>query len=225
MLDEIASLPTNTNSQELFGGSTPSLTEQAKSIDINTNNNISISQTMTSLFPKSLESSGYVILSGVALIFCLFIILFIFKIQNAISITQKNTNTLKEVMVSLFVNQQSLEYKILLDEFNKADNSTDKLNAKTQLWNFLNKISREICESKDEFFAINLGIAFFSKIQGRYLKMGTTPDGIIYFKAIGDLLIKYSEHLSGKLLTKKIRSEYKRNVVAQQKLAKEISKE
>ncbi|MGL4367634.1 MAG: hypothetical protein ACRCTQ_05095 [Brevinemataceae bacterium] len=176
------------------------------------------------LFPQSLESSGYVILTVVLLIFCFFFFFMMLTIYNGIHSTQKSIEILKEVSISLFISQKTLEYKLLLDELNKSSNADDHLNAKIQIWNFLNKISREICESKNEKLAYSLGSVFFSKILGRYLKMGTSPEGVVYFRVVGELLMHFGSMYNDEMLVKKIRSEYKRGVVSYQQVQKEFSK-
>lgn len=188
------------------------------------NNNMITSSKITfpklpsiNIFPEKLENSGYIILATVALLVGLCFLILTLKMRQAIIITQKNTQSLKDMMTALFINQQNLEYKLLLDEFNNASSQTDKENTKIQLLNYMNNICREICETQDSELAKQIGEAFISKIQGRYLKIKDLTQGVDYFRFLGELSVQYGNYLSGRDLIQKIREEYKKNLKNQKR--------
>ena len=156
-----------------------------------------------SIFPKKLESSGYVILSVVTLILSLALFLFAKRLQKLVTAA-------KDITVSLYSQQQVIEYRLLLSELNNAHSTIEKTNVRTQLYNFLNIICLEICSTKDSYLALQLATAFFTKIQTRYVKLSPLPDGIIYFKHVGRILTNNTNDIiNEKLLLQKIQVDFK----------------
>ncbi len=141
------------------------------------------------LFPQKLESSGYVILSGVALIFALFFIIQSLLFRKLLVSIKEGHTTLKDMSSSLYIQQQLTEYRLLLSDLNYSTNPVEKANARTQLYNHLNTICIEICETRDKKFALQLAQIFFSKIQSRYLKLTSIPNGVVHFKYVSQYLL------------------------------------
>lgn len=174
------------------------------------------------LFPKSLDSSGYVILSAIALFFSMIILLFIAKLSKAVTTSQKNIEILTDITIALHLQQQSIEYRFLLEEMNSAETSIQKSNARIQLYNYLNRICREICETKNRYLALQLAVAFFSRIHARYIKVNPLPEGVLYFKYIGKILQDFQgSNLSEEELLHKIVSGYKKNIRELQETTRE----
>ncbi|MGL4560871.1 MAG: hypothetical protein ACRCV0_01095, partial [Brevinema sp.] len=163
------------------------------------------------IFPQKLEHSGYIILCGTLIIFSISLLLVFFRMKKAIVETQKNSIALKNMATALFINQQNYEYKMLIDELHNATSVSDKENARIQLLNFMNSLCKEICETKDKEFAFTLGLAFLSKIQGRFLKMGDLQAGADYFRFFGEKSLKHNSEISGRTLIESIRKEFQRN--------------
>ncbi len=156
------------------------------------NETISIDDTaqqILHLFPQKLESSGYVILSCVALIFALFFMIQALLFRKLLVSIKEGHTTLKDMSSSLYTQQQLTEYRLLLSDLNYSTNPVEKANARTQLYNHLNTICIEICETRDKKFALQLAQIFFSKIQSRYLKLTSIPTGVIHFKYVSQYLL------------------------------------
>ena len=77
---------------------------------------------ISSIFPKTLESSGYIILSGVALIFSLVLLICAIRFKKLITIAQEKNNILQkslqekneifqDITISLYAQQQVIEYR------------------------------------------------------------------------------------------------------------------
>ncbi len=176
-------------------------------------------QQIMSLFPQKLESSGYVILSSVALIFALFFLLQAMLFRKLLVSIQDGHKTLKDMSFSLYIQQQLTEYRLLLADLNYSITPVEKANARTQLYNHLNTICLEICETRDKKLAIQLAQIFFSKIQSRYLKLVSIPEGLVYFKYVSQHLIA-NPYSSPEESVQHIRKNYKKD--SPQDMQKEV---
>lgn len=173
-----------------------------------------------SLFPEKLDSSGYVILVAIALFFILILWRYTAKLNKIVLSTQKNQQALKDIALSLYVQNRVTEYRLLLLDLNTVTTAVEKINARTQLYNHLNTVSREICEIEDNALDKALAGVYFSKIHARYLKLPMLPEGIMYFKYLGKLLSEASS-IDEEILLPKIKKEYKQAI----KEVKEITRE
>lgn len=193
---------------------------------------------IVSIFPKTLESSGYIILSGVALIFSLVLFIWARRLNKLIAIAseknillqkdlqekndilqknlQEKNEIFQDITISLYAQQQVIEYRLLLSELNNANSTIEKTNARTQLYNFLNTICLDICTTKNSYLALQLATSFFTKIQTRYIKLSPLPDGIIYFKHIGKILIDTKDILDEQVLIQKIQTDFINTLLTQQ---------
>ena len=189
-----------------------------------------------SMFPKTLESSGYIILSGVALIFSLVLLMFAIRLKKLITITQEKNEILQkslqekneifqDITVSLYAQQQVIEYRLLLSDINNANSTIEKTNARTQLYNFLNIICLDICTTKNPYLALQLATSFFTKIQTRYIKLSPLPDGIVYFKHIGKILTDTKDILDEQTLIQKIQTNFINLSSTQQEETQEVINE
>ena len=174
------------------------------------------------VFPSSLENSGYVILSAVLMVFAVTFFMFFFRLWKTVAVTQKNNVLLTDMVLSLYLQQQALEYKMLLDDLNYTEDPVQKTNARTHIYNYLNKIAREICETKDKRLAAQLATAFFSRIYSRYIKLSPLPEGILYFKYVGSILHESNEsQVEEKEVLDYIRNNYKKEIMAKKEITKE----
>jgi len=181
---------------------------------------------LVAIFPKTLESNGYIILSGVVLIFSLALLICARRLNKLIAITrEKNTllqkdlqekneilqeknEIFQDITISLYAQQQVIEYRLLLSDLNTANSTIEKTNARTQLYNFLNIICLEICTTKNPYLALQLATSFFTKIQTRYIKLSPLPGGIVYFKHIGKILTETKDILDEQMLIQKIQTDF-----------------
>ena len=182
--------------------------------------------TIVSIFPKTLESSGYVILSAVALIFSLVLLICARRLNTLITIAREKNTLLRkdlqekneilqekneifqDITISLYAQQQVIEYRLLLSDLNNANSTIEKTNTRTQLYNFLNIICLEICTTKNPYLALQLATSFFTKIQTRYIKLSPLPEGIVYFKHIGKILTETKDILDEQMLIQKIQANF-----------------
>ncbi|SFB81475.1 hypothetical protein SAMN02745150_00916 [Brevinema andersonii] len=172
--------------------------------------------------PSFKISTETLIVSG-GIFFFLVLAYYVILIHRALKRSLESAEYIEDIYLSIYVSDQIKDYVSTLNEYNHAHSDQDRINARTQLWNLLNRISRQICETKNEDLANKLGDAFFAKIQGRYLKMSPIPDGVIYFRTVAELLIRYTDQYEGDILTRKIRRDYKAGLTAQKKFVAEIS--
>ena len=190
----------------------------------------------SSIFPKTLESSGYVILSGVALIFSLALLICASRLKKLITIAHEKNNILQknlqekneifqDITISLYAQQQVIEYRLLLSDLNNANSTIEKTNARTQLYNFLNIICLDIYTTKNSYLALQLATSFFTKIQTRYERLSPLPDGLIYFKHIGKILTDAKDTLDEQSLIQKIQTDIINTLPTQQDELPEIVNE
>ena len=174
---------------------------------------------ISSIFPKTLESSGYIILSGVALIFSLVLLICAIRFKKLITIAQEKNNILQkslqekneifqDITISLYAQQQVIEYRLLLSDLNNVNSTIEKTNARTQLYNFLNIVCLDICTTKNSYLALQLATSFFTKIQTRYIKLSPLPEGLVYFKHIGKILTETKNTLDEQTLIQKIQTDF-----------------
>ena len=189
-----------------------------------------------SVFPKTLESSGYVILSSVALIFSLVLLICAIRFKKLITIAQEKNDILQknlqekneifqDITLSLYAQQQVIEYRLLLSDLNNVNSTIEKTNARTQLYNFLNIVCLDICTTKNSYLALQLATSFFTKIQTRYIKLSPLPEGLVYFKHIGKILTDTKDILDEQALIQKIQTDFINVPLAQQEETKDIVNE
>ncbi|MGL5721703.1 MAG: hypothetical protein ACRCY4_04810 [Brevinema sp.] len=166
------------------------------------------------LSPEMLIVVG-IVLAG--LLFLYYVIL----LHRALHQSLKQGQYIKDIYASMYVSDQIKEYMIVFSDLTEAQSEQDQINARTQIFNFLNRISRQICESKDESLSIKLGEAFFSKIEGRFVKMAPIPDGVYYFRTVAEILIANNGRLAGQALARVVRKEYKSGVASRERLVAE----
>ena len=193
-------------------------------------------EAISSIFPKTLESSGYVILSGVALIFSLALLICARRFNKLIAIAHEKNDILQknlqekneifqDITVSLYAQQQVIEYRLLLSDLNNANSTIEKTNARTQLYNFLNIICLDIYTTKNSYLALQLATSFFTKIQTRYERLSPLPDGLVYFKHIGKILTDTKDTLDEQSLIQKIQTDLINTLPTQQEELPEVVNE
>lgn len=146
---------------------------------------------------------------------------YVITLHRALHQSLKNSAHIKDLYAATYVSDQLREYMILFTELTSTHDEQDLINTRTQIFNFLNRISRQICESKDEALAFKLADTFFSKIEGRYVKMTPIPEGVIYFRTVAELLLASDGRLFGDSLVRHIRNEYKQGVDRQKRITPE----
>ena len=193
-------------------------------------------EAISSIFPKTLESSGYVILSAVALIFSLALLICARRFNKLIAIAHEKNDILQknlqekneifqDITVSLYAQQQVIEYRLLLSDLNNANSTIEKTNARTQLYNFLNIICLDIYTTKNSYLALQLATSFFTKIQTRYERLSPLPDGLVYFKHIGKILTDTKDTLDEQSLIQKIQTDLINTLPTQQEELPEVVNE
>lgn len=155
----------------------------------------------------------------------LLLLYYIITLHRALKQSLNNTFYIKELYTATYVSEQIKEYIIAFNELNQVQGEAEKINARTQIFNFLNRISRQICETKDENLASKLADAFFSKIEGRYVKMSPVPESLAYFRFIAELLLSFDGTLEGQILLRQVRNGYKKGVMAQKRIVAVPKKE
>ncbi|MGL5955058.1 MAG: hypothetical protein ACRC0X_00410 [Brevinema sp.] len=174
---------------------------------------------INSFFPQNLESSGYIILATLSLIFSLLFLIQALLYRKLLVSIQENNKNLSHISFSLYIQQQITEYRLLLADLNYSQGATEKTNARTQLYNYLNTMCLEICETPNKYLASQLAQVFFSKIKSRYLKLVSVPDGLIYFKYVSSILLT-SDSTTENL--QKIRKNFKKEIKFQQEIQREM---
>ncbi|MGL5254763.1 MAG: hypothetical protein ACRC9L_07210 [Brevinema sp.] len=167
--------------------------------------------------PAFTISPEMMIIIGIGIGIVLFLY-YVILLHRALIQSLKQGQYIKDIYSSMYVSDQIKEYMIVFSELTEAKSEQDQINARTQIFNFLNRISRQICESRDDTLSLKLGEAFFSKIEGRFVKMAPIPDGVYYFRSVAEILISNNGRLAGSRLVKLIRKEYKMGVASREKL-------
>ncbi|MGL4676974.1 MAG: hypothetical protein ACRCWI_04840 [Brevinema sp.] len=176
---------------------------------------------LNSLFPQGLESSGYIILATLSLIFSLLFLIQALLYQKLLVSLKEGNKNLNNVAFSLYIQQQITEYRLLLADLTYSQGAVEKANARTHLYNYLNTTCLEICENPNKYLASQLAQVFFSKIQSRYLKLVSVPDGLIYFKYVSGILLAHpSNSITDNL--QKIRKNFKKEIKFQQDIQREV---